>query len=202
MSKKILMSLAPLFAVAAFAILPATSQAAYHWYVGGTRLPFTSAKTEVSSYGKLTLEVPAAALTVKCNVLNEGNIWNTVLAEVGKDEITNFLNNKCTSTPACTGVLTVTAEGLPWPTELSAAAPAKDKITGIKVKVVCTAPALSETFSGSLEPAYVNGTPSYAEFKGAESGHLTGPTLGEATVKGKVFIAVTETAANVTVANP
>jgi hypothetical protein len=228
MSRKIYAAVLPLLSVVVFAAMPATSQAAFHWYkcepkASGkyhdpdctektgttfelTRLPFEKegvlTKTEVSSFGKLTLTVKGPPeLVVKCNVLDEGNIWNVTEATAGKDEVTAFINKKCTS-PTCTGTVTIepVAASLPWLTELVAGP--KDKIAGIEIKLTCTSPSLSETFKGTLEPTVVNGSPSYLDFEGATSGHLTGSTLGEATVKGKDFIAETETADNIDVVNP
>jgi hypothetical protein len=84
MSKKLYAAFVPLLAVVAFAAMPATSQAAFHWYTckheatathkfsdsecqkaavntgnwEWVRLPFNSVKTQIITFGKLTLHGP------------------------------------------------------------------------------------------------------------------------------------------------
>lgn len=232
MSRKIYAAFVPLLAVVAFASVTGAAQAAPHWYkceakAGGkyhdpdctektgtafelTRLPFEKegvlTRKEVSTFGKLTLSVPSVPLTATCNVLDEGLIWNVSEATAGKDEITVFENHKCKAT-ACTGTLAIAAENLPYPTELTevVAGTIRDKIgttaKEVTIKVTCSSPVLSETFKGILEPKFVNGSPSFVEFDSG-AGHLTGPTLGEAKVSGKDFVAETETGDNIDAVNP
>ncbi|MGO9103420.1 MAG: hypothetical protein ACLQQB_10975 [Solirubrobacteraceae bacterium] len=226
MSKKLYAALLPLLAVIAFGTMTAVAQAEPHWYkceakAGGayhdpdctektgttwelTRLPFTSEKFQVSSYGILTLK-NATLGEVTCKNLDAGNIWNVNLATPGKDEITVFVLYACKAATCTTG-LEVTAEGLPWPTELievagvirvkigTAAAP-------VKIRVKCTTPAVNTVFEGELTPKWVNNSPSYVEF-GEGSGHLTSSLVGEGTVTGKEFISGTEKAENILVKNP
>jgi hypothetical protein len=185
MSKKLYGALLPLFAVAAFVIVPAAAQAEFHWYVNGTRLPFTSAKTQVITGGTLTLTANNG-ITVKCGVLDSGNIWNVSLATSGKDEINAFINYECESIPTTTcPTVSIAAKGLPWPTEL-AAGPV-DKIgtvaKPIEVTVNCSGTLL--TFAGTLSPKIINATatePAFAEFTAA-TGELEN---AEKTVKAKV----------------
>jgi hypothetical protein len=226
MSKKLYAALLPLFAVAAFAVMPAVAQAAPHWYkceakagggfhdpdcteTGGTknfeltRLPFTSAQTQISSYGILPLT--SAIGELRCKNLDAGNIWNETLALPGKDEITVYVLYECTS-PTCKKGLEVTAEGLPWPTELvEVAGVIRDKIgtaaKPVKIRVKCAEPVLNTVFEGELTPKWVNNSPSYVEF-GEGSGHLTSSEVGEGKVTGKEFISGTEKAENILVKNP
>jgi hypothetical protein len=200
--------------------MPAISQAAVHWYkcepkaagkyhdpdctekaAGNfelTKLPFevggVVAKTEVSSFGVLTFAVPAVPITVKCNVLDEGAVWNTVVEKNGLDEVTLFTNHKCLAAPACAGV-TVTAVALPWASELQPGPPIRDKIKGIQITVNCPG-VLNEAFAGELEPKVVNNSPSYLEF-GAGSGGLKSVGAGELTVAGKDFVQDFATAENI-----
>jgi hypothetical protein len=223
MSRKLYAAFVPLLAVVAFAIAPAAAQAAPHWYschevAAGTgkytdpdctklakgnfeltRLPFTSAKTQVITWGKLTLH-NATLGEVTCKKIDAGNVWNTVLANPGLDNIEAFTLYECTST-TCEGTTTVTAAGLPWLTELVAGPPIRDKTTGISVTIKCTKPVVEATFTGELTPEFVNDSPSYTEF-GAGSGHLTSSVFGEGTVTGKDKIMGFENQEQIQVFNP
>ena len=200
----------PVLAALAFASVPASSQAAeFHWYKcvkiatetgkftdsecqnsgkgfwEWERLPFTSAKTQIITFGKLTLTA-SNGLVIACKVLDAGNIWNTLLAEPGKDNIEVFVNYECKSEPESTcapGGVKTEAKGLPWATEL-AAGPV-DKIKGIEITVTCNGTPV--TFTGELTPKIVNSTatePTFAEFT-AGTGTLAGPPPLTAKVEGK-----------------
>lgn len=230
MSRKLYAAFVPLLAVIAFAVMPAIAQAEPHWYkceakAGGTyhdpdctetagtklfaqtRLPFTSEKLPIATYGILVLH-NATLGTVTCHVVDEGNIWNTTLAAAGKDEITLFTNSSCVASPtACPGItITALRKGSPlsetnaWPTHLIPGPPIRDVIEEIEIKVVCPG-VIETTFTGTLMPKIVNGSPSFAEFD-AESGHLTSSLVGEAKVTGKDFLAEQETGDNIDVVNP
>jgi hypothetical protein len=204
MSKKIYAMLLPVVAVAAFAIAPATSQAAVHWSkcekvaagtfldvgcteAGGSKtfawkvLPFTEAKTQIVTWGTLTL-TDSEALKVECKVIDAGNVWNGLEAAQGKDNIEVFVNYECKSASCAT--VTIAAKKLPYSTEL-AAGPI-DKIKGIEITVNCSGTEV--TFTGELSPKVVNGTtqvaPTVAKFEGAGSETLTGPGTVTATVTG------------------
>ncbi len=228
MPKKILISLAPLLAVVAFAIAPAMAQAEPHWYscheVGAgtgkytdadctnkvkgnfelTRLPFTEAKTQVISWGKLSLH-NAALGEVTCKNVDAGNVWNVALASPGLDNIEVFTLYECVSA-GCKKGLEVTSEGLPWPTELivvggvirvkigTAAKP-------VKIRVKCAEPVGNFLFEGQLTPRWVNNSPSYAEF-GEGSGELINPEVGPGTVTGKEKIMGFENQEQIQVFNP
>lgn len=180
MRTKYLAFIAPLLAAAAFAAAPSAALAAPHWYVKGARLPFTGAKTAVTTKGTLTLTNPSIG-SITCTVKDKGFIWNVNLATAGMDEITEFVNSPCASAN-CPVEPTVTAEGLPWHTELLPGPPIRDKITGIKVRVICDN-ALNTVFSGTLTPKFVNNSPSFAEFD-SESGSLENTEVGPGTVSG------------------
>jgi hypothetical protein len=199
MSKKIYAMLLPLLAVVAFASISGGAQAAeFHWYlckhetssthkfsdsecqneVANTgayelvRLPFTSAKTLVDTFGTLTLKTNAG-ITVTCNVIDAGNIWNVSEATSGKDEIVEFVNFGCKTEVGTCATPEIKAKGLPWAAEL-AAGPV-DKIKGIKVTLVCGG-AEAGTVEGELKPTIANPTPTeslLATFSAA-TGTLTG----------------------------
>jgi len=227
MSKKLYAAFVPLLAVVAFALAPAAAQAEPHWYkcehLGGathkfkdsscseatttgeyelTRLPFTSVKTRVKTFGVLTLT--DSTLVIKCFVDDHGKVWNTALTSPGLDEVQVFENYECESTSCPSpNVVTVAAEKLPWASELVGT---KDKISGIQIKASCSSGAFSETFSGTLEPNVVNGKQSnggttFTEYSAA-SGKLKGAVTGEATVSGKDYIIGVENAEEIDVVNP
>jgi len=167
MSKKLLISLAPLVAIIAFAMMPVAAQAAKcvpftpgsipHYCANGTRLPefgpgiSGSTKTPIIQWAKLTLGSGAAA--VSCKNAVAGNVWNPEgvspnvekLGPAGKGEVELFATYECT-VAACPLETRVTAENLPWPYETyegTAPDPAgtlRVKNTGIRVKVGCYFP--------------------------------------------------------------
>jgi len=230
MSRKLYAVLLPILAVLAFASMTGAAQAVPHWYTcaevakeagkfedancgkekaksnfEATRLPFTSAKTPVQTSGTLKLEASTGA-TITCVVTDLGNIWNVNLATPGMDEITAFSNYNCTSN-FCTAGLSLTAEGLPWPTELSeAGGKFFDKIgtAAVKVKIhlVCTTPATNLVFEGTLEPEFVNGTSGLASF--ANFNKTAGLAAGAvtATVTGHDFVIGAAADENIIVKNP
>jgi hypothetical protein len=224
MSKKFYAAFVPLLAVVAFAAMPATSQAAFHWYkcqheatathkfsdsecqkaVANTgswewvRLPFNSVKTQIITFGKLTLSA-SNGIVVTCKVIDAGNIWNVTEPTAGQDNIEVFVNYECTSAQCAT--VSITAKNLPWSTEL-AAGPV-DKIKGIEVTVNCAGTEL--TFKGELSPKVVNSTetePTFGEFTAA-TGELEEPvTKLKAKVEGKDRVLGFEHGEDIQVRNP
>ena len=224
MSKRFYAVFLPLLAVAAFAAMPATSQAAFHWYtckheatathkfsdsecqkaVVNTgnwewqRLPFTSAKTQVITFGKLTLTA-SNGIVITCKVLDAGNIWNVTEPTIGQDNIELFVFYECTSAQCAT--ISFTAKSLPWSTEL-AAGPV-DKIKGMEFTLNCAGTEL--TLKGELSPKVVNSTetePTFEEFTAA-TGELEEPvTKVKMKVEGKDRVLGFEHGEDVQVRNP
>jgi hypothetical protein len=230
MSRKLCGALLPILAVVAFASISGVAQAVPHWYTCAevakeagafedancakakakgnfeqTRLPFTSATTPVQTFGTLKLEASNGS-TITCLVTDLGNIWNVALGTVGMDEITAFTNYSCTSN-FCTAGLSLAAEGLAWPTELSeAGGKFFDKIgtvaKPVKIHLVCGTPATNVVFEGTLVPEFVNGTSGLASFAnfnktaGLAGGGLT------ATVTGHDFVIGAANDENIIVKNP
>jgi len=224
MSKRFYAAFVPLLAVVAFAAMPATSQAAFHWYkcqheatathnfsdsecqkaVAKTgswewkRLPFTSAKTQIITFGTLKLTW-SNGIEITCKVLDAGNIWNVTEPTIGQDNIEVFVNYECTS-GQCAPV-SITAKNLPWSTEL-AAGPV-DKIKGIEITFNCSGTEL--TFKGELSPKVVNSTetePTFEEFTAA-TGELEEPvTKVKMKVEGNDRILGFEHGEDVQVRNP
>jgi hypothetical protein len=228
MSKRFYAAFVPLLAVVAFAAMPATSQAAFHWYkcehfatanhkfsdsecqkaVVNTgnwewvRLPFNSAKTQIITFGKLTLTA-SNGIVITCKVIDAGNIWNVTEPTAGQDNIEVFVNYECASAQCAT--VSVTAQDLPWETEL-AAGPIDDignVAKPVEVTVNCAGTIL--TFKGQLAPKVVNSTetePTFGEFT-ATTGTLEEPTTKlKATVEGKDRILGWEHGEDIQVRNP
>lgn len=183
--KKLLMGIAPLLAVAAFAVAPAMASAAPQWHRNGVLIP-EGEHVPVATYGHLTLTASNGA-SVSCDVIDKGHVWNE--GGVGMDSIEAFDNENCTSN-FCPVEVTVPAEGLPWPSVLEEVAGViRDKIgtaaKPIKVTVHCATEELP--FTGTLTPKIENNTPSWAEFD-AGSGELSGPGGLTAKVTGKDYL--------------
>jgi hypothetical protein len=228
MSKRFYAAFVPLLAVVAFAAMPATSQAAFHWYPclkhAGTgakfsdsecqkplttgaweweRLPFNSVKTQIITFGRLTLTVPTLGVTITCKVLDAGNIWNVTEPTAGQDNIEVFINYECTSSQ-CAPV-SITAQNLPWETELAAGPIDKIGTVAKPIEVTVTCGTTVLTFKGQLSPKVVNSTetePTFANFT-AETGELEEPTMKlKAKVEGKDRVLGFEHGEDIQVRNP
>jgi len=127
MSKKLLISIVPLLATAAFVVMPAAAQAGPEYYVNGAHLKVGEIKPTLS-YGTLTLAVPGHP-SVSCQNAALGYIENTLVSvgppEVtqGIDETDNFDTSNCKLStgecPSSEGLeVVVTAEELPWGSKL------------------------------------------------------------------------------------
>lgn len=122
---------------------------------------------------------------VTCKKSDAGNVWNPEGGDAGLDETVLFDLYECRSAQCPKGV-SVTASGMPWPSELEEA-PAgsnviRDRTTGITVTINCEG--RESVFTGEWTPRFRNGTaakPSFEEF-GEGSGELVsasneGPSL-------------------------
>jgi len=110
MSKKLFISLAPLFAVAAFAVT-STAQAANgtHYYSGGKKIA-EGAKVPVVAYG--TLSLTSAAGTIKCSNVAGGYVENPSGGGAGKGATEEFGVYNCSGT--CPVENRVEPFKLPW----------------------------------------------------------------------------------------
>jgi len=225
MSKKLYAMLLPVLAIAALSVGAGSAQAAFHWYkceqkAGGKfsnsactaegapkefePVLLTETKVPVTTWGTLTL-VGSNGLSVTCNVLDYGYIWNPAGGGAGKDEITAFFNFECVANPATAcKEPTITASGLSWPTELGAGP--IDTIGTVAKPIEVTLKCGTETFlfKGELKPKVVNPTVSetmLVEFVAA-SGTLSGPGTLTATVSGKDHVVGSAHGENIFVKNP
>ncbi len=207
MSRKLYAALLPLFAVAAFAVLPAVAQAQPHWYSNGTRIAGgTKVKVTTSSRtGKLKLEdkeiIAPAVAEVESTITDDGFVENPAPGGAGGpagiDAVESFTETNTTSNICAAGEVTTTeATKLPWPTVLLAGPPIRVEIKGVEIDILCNG-VLVARYEGTLTPRFVNSatpntcsgaTDSYLEF-GEGSGFLTNvTTLTKGTVTGKDYI--------------
>jgi hypothetical protein len=217
MSKKYLAVIAPLLAIAAFAVVPAMAQAGPEWHVcvkGSGAKEFTNHECNVEkggggwiwvkvgnkanavsvlTHGILTLH--ALGVEIECEVDDEGFIWNENME--GRDEVTKFENLNCKTTHGTCATPEIIALRLgvalsatnAWPTKLLAGPPIRDEIKEIEIDVKCGG-TLVDTFTGTLRPEMLNGSP-LAAFFGTGSGELEDaavPTKNKATVSGEDLI--------------
>jgi hypothetical protein len=163
MNRKLLGSLAPLLAVAAFAVAPAVAQAEPHWYKG--KVLVGSVPVPVATEGTLTLN--ALGASIQCKVTDTEEIWNPVGGGAGQDLMTAFTLSGCknkVASPGCPkGPLPVKAEGLPWLSRLFSTPPPgsviRNEIVKVRLLVACanSAGTVGDEFEGSLTPEVGNG---------------------------------------------
>jgi hypothetical protein len=211
MSKKLFISLAPLLAITAFAVMPMVAQAeGTHYYKNGTKLK-EGVKTPTISWGTLTLT--SGAGTVSCKNVVGGYAENPVGGGAGVGVTQNFATYECV-TAECP--LETRAEGITNPEKngnkgwfgsiTEAEGVSRLETTGVDVIIGCwtqgpsgsgagstsergtpVAPLLP--FKGTSTPKLKNGTtagkPSKVEF-GPGSGELINETVGAGKTTGSV----------------
>lgn len=183
--RKKLAVLAPLLAVMAFAVIPASAQAVPHWYkknvlIGSAPIPAATAGV---------LELTSLGTTIKCKVKDTEEIWNPASGGPGEDLMTAFQLVKCKNSPgnsACPpGKVEVFANGLPWPSVLvstTTSPPAiLDEIKKVRLLVRCIPGTVGDEFEGTLSPEVVGNVLVF----GPGSGTLTDASLNPMTVSGK-----------------
>jgi hypothetical protein len=209
--QKVVMAVAPFFAVVAFAVAPAVAQAEPHWYANGIKL--AEAETvPVTTAGALTLEVKEETKTykVKCKVAGKGTVVNPTGGGAGTDQITELVFSSCklgkTETPPCVGEpITVTAGGLPWASVLAPLGTTTrilDKITVTALEIKCGA-TLLHSFTGTWTPrvGISKKTNGGVLSWGVGSGELTSGTV-KMTAKGASLITGPTGKERITARNP
>jgi hypothetical protein len=177
--------LAPLLAVAAFAVVPAAAQAVPHWYKKNVLVG--SAPVSVATGGALTFE--ALGNTIKCKVKDTEEIWNPASGGPGQDLVTAFTATGCknkSTTPVCPkGPVELLAIGLPWLSHLFTTPPPgsviRDEIEKIRLQLRCIPGAVGDEFEGSLTPEVGNGK---LIFGGPGGGQLLDSSSNPMTVTG------------------
>jgi hypothetical protein len=206
MSKKLLVGLAPVVAVAALSVMSAVAQATPQFRINGVLAG--TAQQNVTEYGTLTLQTRIIG-EFKCKILAGGSVWN----EGGKGfaAVEAWEPFLC-SASECKGQAYVTVEkpveliekenaksekeyrarrgtsSLPWPAEtIAPAGERRLNIRKMRLALACPEEGLEITFTGNLEPLIVNGlknglSPSHLLFegKGGKTSFLEAPcNLGE-----------------------
>ncbi|HEV2923904.1 MAG TPA: hypothetical protein VGW98_07710 [Solirubrobacteraceae bacterium] len=174
MTKKLVISFAPLLAIVAFAVMPAAAQAVPHWTVNGALA--TSEHTQITSWGTVTFRVVKGGTgAVTCKKADAGDIWNPVGGGAGLDSTVLFAYYECEGEGVCPvgDTLKVTSSALPWASELiEVAGVIRDETKAMHVAIECYEPggklAGSTSFVGSLKPRVVHGSsalhPGFEEF--------------------------------------
>lgn len=204
MYRKLIMSLTPLLAAVAFAVIPAVAQGAVweHCVKGTGAEEFKShqcnskaagggwiwqvipevpqTKEQIKFAGTLTLNV-AAVQKITCYAHGKGVIWNE--KGQGHDEITQFVNTQCKGEPECKPVSAV-PENLPYHSVLLQGPPIRDELTGIKVHINCRV--LLSAFTGTLSPEI--STENGAATFGKAAGELEDAEGHKGVVEGKIQV--------------
>jgi hypothetical protein len=182
MNRRLVISLAPLLATAAFAVTPTEAQAAPHdWFSNGVLIP-EGEKVPTVSWGTLAFE--SAAGHVECKNVIAGYVENPLGGGAGKGAVQNFAPYECSST--CPVEIEVIAEGLPWPTELvERNGKIKDQTKRAKLRFQCVfegTALLNTAFKGNSDPEPKNGTaagkPSEDRYLGTGEEELENPETG------------------------
>jgi hypothetical protein len=207
MSKKRLISLASVAALATFSVTPAAAQAGPRWRLNGVLTPLNQTEN-ILQFGTITMKSPFLG-EIKCNVFDGAPIRNE--SERGVASVDGWETSDCRMPECLRGSASVMAEAppklvevvrevaergaktLPWPAELTAPEgrtslrignTEKVHLAPIKFWVNCPGEGLEVPYEGELVPAYVNGSknglkPSHLEFEGSggKTGHLLTPDI-------------------------
>ncbi len=171
MNKKLFVSLVPLLAIAAFAVMPAAAQAEPHWYIHG-KLVGPAPGKRTTFKGPITFQVGTTIIT--CDLRTKLQVWNPMGGGAGEDDTDEFTLKKCESAPVlCPKQIEVIGNGLPWPSHLIAGLPIRDAIEGVELEFKCQGGGggggLPWVCRGTLTPGISeNGL----EFSGPGSGEL------------------------------
>jgi hypothetical protein len=153
MNRKFLIRLAPLLAIAAFAVVPAAAQGA-KYFKAGSEIPLGE-HVPTLAWGTLTLtpEPPVAKPTVCENVVGA---YVTNSATIGEGATLNFATYNCANVECPAGKVkigegefekefAVVATQLPWPSTLIEEEGIRVDSTNVKVSLGCIAHSLSNT---------------------------------------------------------
>jgi hypothetical protein len=222
-NKKLLASLAPLLATAAFVAVPAAAQAACtppacpHVYTNGARLP-EGEKLPLFGWGTLKL-MNSTLGESECHNVGAGTVENPIGggAAVGKSKAWSAY--ECISA-ACTALggkaFTITPENLPWLEELiepqigvfrTKIGKKGKEAESVLVKTNCEGK-LSEQFFGEQTPKILNNgsaigsKPGESEFDQPGSGELESTFFGKGKTTGKVKVEGYEEEELISVKNP
>ncbi len=140
-------------------------------------------KEQTVSSGKITFN--SAVGPVTCKKSDAGNIWNPTEGN-GLDETVLFDLYEC-SAGECPNGVTVTASGLPWPSELAEEGGViRDKSSGVSFTINCEGRIFN--YSGEIKPKFVNATKKawgYDEFDSGSGSLESKEGVAPLTISGK-----------------
>ncbi len=140
-------------------------------------------KEQTVSSGKLTFNTAVGPVT--CKKSDAGNIWNPTEGN-GLDETVLFDLYEC-SAGECPKGVTVTASGLPWPSELTEeGGVVRDNSSGVTLTINCEGRIF--TYSGEVKPKFVNATKKawgYDEFDSGSGSLESKEGVAPLTISGK-----------------
>ncbi|HEV2923905.1 MAG TPA: hypothetical protein VGW98_07715 [Solirubrobacteraceae bacterium] len=192
MKKKLVLSLAPLMAVAAIAVVPVAAQATPqpHWFINGVFAGATP--TPAIQWGSISFVGVAGTPPgsfVTCHSAQAGTVENTAITIPGQDQIQASAAFDCEETGGfCPGVpphtVSAIAANIPWPSKLVFAGTViEDETTDVDLTVMCHSEPTEIKFvtnatskcCKALSPIFRHGTsathPGFLEY-GAGSGQL------------------------------
>jgi hypothetical protein len=154
--KRLLIALAPLVVVAAYAVAPVAAQAEPHWYVNSKLL--TKKKTVKTEAGLTIGPIPGTTISISCKFKDAETLENPASGGPGVDMMKVFKATSCGPNPCPVnsagkqGALKVNSLGLPWATRLVEVPPIADEIVGIKLEFTCKKSGTLFVLSGTLSP--------------------------------------------------
>ena len=159
--------------------------ATLQWHGEGQVFAEGSPQT-VTSKATLVLHL-ANRTTVTCKLKDKETVENPNGGGAGVDHTTEFALTGCKASPtACAKgeKLSVVPGGLPWASELVIGPPIRDDLSGVELKVECTAKGVKKSFdvlTGSLTPEVGDSVFEFA----SGSGELSESLGGKATITGQ-----------------
>jgi hypothetical protein len=154
--KRLLIALAPLVVVAAYAVAPVAAQAEPHWYVNSKLL--TKKKTVKTEAGLTIGPIPGTTISISCKFKDAETLENPASGGPGVDMMKVVKATSCGPNPCPVnsagkqGALKVNSLGLPWATRLVEVPPIADEIVGIKLEFTCKKSGTLFVLSGTLSP--------------------------------------------------
>ena len=162
MRNSLLMGLAPVLVIAAFAVMPVAARAEPHYYESGTLIAEVE-KVPIVEWGTLNFHpFPDVAPLTTCESTMGGYVSNG--AEVGIGATSEFVTYNCVNANCPPGKVTiegrdyekeftVDAQGLPWPNTLIEEEGIRVLSTNVELAIGCVAHGLSNTSPpGGTEP--------------------------------------------------
>ena len=158
----------------------AAAEASPHWYGDGNALA-EGRSASVKLHGSITLHADGSA--IMCKLAGVETIENPVGGGAGTGKVTSLNLTGCKATPTVCAVKEAVAvkASLPLSGELADAAPIRDELEGVELKVYCGASEVRDTLTGTLAPevgssdlVFASGSGELAESVGSHKATVTG----------------------------